>query len=401
MDKRITQTFNIGNVKIGNRIIRSATHEGMADEDGIPSDMQLKLYEKLASGGAGAIITGYAGINQTGKSPLRNMLMLDSDEKIGNFAAISEVVHKYNTPVFLQIAHCGRATLSSVTGQVRVAPSAITDKMYPGKKPKILTECEIKNIIEDFTKTSIRAEKAGFDGIQLHAAHGYLLAQFLSGYTNRRDDKWGGTTVNRFRIINEIIRKIKKAQPDFTILIKLNGYDYRKNGMRTEEAIKIAKLAEEAGCDGIEVSCGFPEDGAVTARCKELPLKAIFSYHNRYRKIPKIAKNVIKIFIPFFLKNKYKLENYNIKSAVEVKKNVSIPVIVVGGIHTIKDIENAVINKGLDAISMSRSLILEPDLPNKFIQGKSTEARCIKCNFCGVIQEELPLRCYYGKLPKV
>jgi len=200
MMKTVFEPTVLAGFPLKNRIIRSATHEGMANEDGCPTEQLKGYYLRLAKGEVGAIITGYAGVQQNGKSPLYRMLMIDHDRFIAAYKAITDAVHERQTPIILQIAHCGRQTRSRITGEPTVAPSAIRDKFYNEDLPKELTEQEIDEIINNFVKAIERAKQAGFDGVQLHAAHGYLLSQFLSPYTNRRQDRWGGTTENRFRV---------------------------------------------------------------------------------------------------------------------------------------------------------------------------------------------------------
>jgi 2,4-dienoyl-CoA reductase-like NADH-dependent reductase (Old Yellow Enzyme family) len=399
MNKQIFESITIGNVKLRNRILRSATHEGMTDENGQPTDKLIELYKRMAKGGIGGIVTGYAGIQQDGKSPLRNMLMIDSDEKINRYKKLADEIHKEKTPIFLQIAHCGRATSSKVTGKPVVAPSSIKDGMYE-EIPVELDDKAIEEIIDNFVKAATRAKKAGFDGVQLHVAHGYLLSQFLSSYSNRRNDKWGGSTENKTRIIKEIISRIKKSEPDYPVFVKMNGYDRRKNGMRVAEAVQISRMLEDAGCDAIEVSCGFPEDGFMSTRGPRIPFDAIFSTFEKYKNMSAISKYLFKFLAPLFIKQEKEIYSYNVNAAYEIKKAVSIPVIAVGGIQRVEDIENAIINKKLDAVSICRPLIIEPDLVNKFKEGKSTEAKCIKCNYCILFIAQSPLKCYYGKLPK-
>ncbi len=399
MNNRVLESFTIGNVKLRNRILRSATHEGMADESGQPEDRLIELYRRLAKGGISGIITGYTGIQQDGKSSFHNMLMIDSDKKMEYFKKLTGEVHKEKVPIFLQIAHCGRATSSRITGKPTVAPSSLKDKIY-AELPVELDDKAIEEIIDNFVKAALRAKNCGFDGVQLHLAHGYLLSQFLSSYSNRRKDKWGGTLENKFRIIKEIISRIKKSEPDYPVFVKMNGYDGRKNGMRVGEAARIAKMLEDAGCNAIEVSCGFPEDGFMAMRGPRIPFDAIFGYLDKYKDMPAIAKSFMKLLSQLFVKEEKNLFSFNVNAAVEIKKAVSIPVIAVGGIHRIEDIENAIINKKLDAVSMCRPLIIEPDLVNKFKEGRSTEARCIKCNYCVILIAKYPVRCYYGKLSK-
>jgi 2,4-dienoyl-CoA reductase-like NADH-dependent reductase (Old Yellow Enzyme family) len=398
MHTHIFEPFELAGIRLNNRIIRSATNEGMTDEQGRPTEQLQKLYVRLAKGGVGAIITGYAGIHQQGKSPLYRMLMIDTDQHIAAYQALVDAVHARQTPIILQIAHCGRQTRSKVTGLPTVAPSAIRDRIYSEDLPHALTETEIEQIIQNFVNAIRRAKQAGFDGVQLHAAHGYLLAEFLSPYMNRRTDQWGGSTENRFRIIREIYQRARQIVGDYPIWIKLNAHDNRKNGMRIEEAIVIARLLEQAGCSAIEVSCGVMEDGFYAARGPQIPIDALFAYNAIFKKFPKMTKPVVQFVSRLLMPPAQPLTQYNVPAAQAIKAQVNIPVIVVGGIHTLPDI-TAVLEQGhADAVSMCRPLIMEPNLVQKFREGKQTAARCTMCNYCVIAQEAEPLRCYNGNL---
>lgn len=385
---------------MNNRIIRSATHEGLADEAGYPTEKLKELYERLARGGVGAIITGYAGVQADGKTNLFAMTMMDDDDKIPAYREITRAVHELDTPIIMQIAHCGRQTRSQITGLPTVAPSAIRDTLFTEDMPIELSEDGIIGIINNFVAAIVRAKKAGFDGVQLHAAHGYLLAQFLSSNTNRRKDRWGGSTENKYRIIAEIYRRAKEEVGNFPILIKMNAYDGRKNGMRIDEAVRIARMLERSGCGAIEVSCGSFEDGFYPIRNEKMPLEAIMEYNFKYKNLPSAIKALAKPFVPVFMKQPKPLLAYNLEAAIQIKKEVTIPVIVVGGINTMDDINDIINHRNIDFVSMSRPFICEPNIIQKFKEGKQTKSTCIMCNYCVIIAEERPLRCYRGKLPR-
>jgi 2,4-dienoyl-CoA reductase-like NADH-dependent reductase (Old Yellow Enzyme family) len=389
---------SIGSIKLKNKIIRSATHEGLADELGYPTDVLLKKYEVLAKNDVGCIITGYAGIMQNGKSNYHNMLMINNDSFIDSYKKITQKIHEYQTPIILQIAHCGRQTRSKITGLPTVAPSTIKDKSFNEDTPKELSESDIFEIIDSFVNGIDRAKKSGFDGVQLHLAHGYLLAQFLSSYTNKRTDQWGGSTENKFRIIKEIYVKAKQTVGDFPILVKLNAHDGRKGGMTITESVEIAKLLEDVGCAGIEVSCGVSEDGLYTIRGNKLPVDAVFKYNFRYKFSPGIVKRIAKHIVPALTKQVKPYDNYNVPYAQEIKKNIKIPVIVVGGIKSLETINSIITDNIADFVSMCRPFIIEPNIVRKFKDHTQTVSKCINCNYCGIAMEENTLRCYQGKL---
>lgn len=394
----IFEEAQIGTIKLKNHILRSATHEGLADESGYPTEKLIKKYEVLAKNEVGCIITGYAGIMQNGKSPNLNMLMINDDSFIEPYKILTERIHNFNTSIILQIAHCGAQTRSQITGLATVAPSSIQYKLYKEDTPFELNEQEIHCIITNFVNSIVRAQKSGFDGVQLHIAHGYLLSQFLSSYTNRRNDKWGGSTANKFRIVQEIFDKAKPLVGDFPILVKLNAYDGRKRGMRLEEAIEIAKLLEKAGCSGIEVSCGVEEDGLFTLRGDKLPIDALFKFKRNYKSMPDYSKKLAKIFAPIFIPKIKPYVNYNVFAAEKIKNAIKIPVIVVGGIKSLQSIKSIIENKQADFVSMSRPLIAEPNLIKKFKNGTQDKSNCIDCNYCVIAADEETLKCYRGHI---
>ncbi len=394
----IFEKTELGTIKLNNRVFRSATHEGLADNNGYPTEKLIKRYETLAKNEIGCIITGFAGIMLNGKSAYHNMLMINDDSFIESYKKLTNRIHNYDTSIILQIAHCGRQTRSCVTGFQTVAPSAIKDKSFREDRPKELSEKEIFEIIDSFVKGIVRAKEAGFDGVQLHLAHGYLLAQFLSSYTNRRTDKWGGSIENKFRIIQKIFDEAKPLVGNYPIIVKLNANDGRKNGMRIKEAVQIAKMLERAGCAGIEVSCGVYEDGLFTLRGDKLPLDAVFKYSFAYKSLPKFAKGIAKVIVPLITTKIKPYENYNVDYAGEIKKNVNIPVIVVGGIKTLDSINSILDEKKADFVSICRALIAEPNLIKKFHAGIQNESKCIDCNYCMIASEEKPLKCYRGRL---
>jgi 2,4-dienoyl-CoA reductase-like NADH-dependent reductase (Old Yellow Enzyme family) len=399
IDKVAFSEIYLGNIKLKNKIIRSATHEGMADEDGFPKESLKKLYVRLAKGGAGAIITGETGVQKDGKSSWLNMLMIDNDEVVPALKELTDAVHEYETPIILQIAHCGRQTRSKAIGYKPSAPSAKRHKFYSEDLPKKLSEIEIEGIIDNFVKAAQRAKQAGFDGVQLHLAHGFLLSDFLSSHSNNREDQWGGSIENKYRIINEIFNKIRTNFANYPVLVKMNAHDGQKRGMNIAEAVELAKMLEKSGCAAIEVSCGTAEDGLYFARSEKLPVEAVMEYNFKYKNLPGIVKSVASPFLKILLKQPKPLLKYNLDAAIQIKQAVKIPVIVVGGINNVEDINSIIERDGIDCVSMCRPFITEPNIVNKFKKGTQAESKCIMCNYCTMLGEAKPLKCYFGKLP--
>lgn len=394
----VFENVDLSGIMLSNRIIRSATHEGLTDEDGRPTLALIKRYESLARGGVGAIITGFAGVTPSSKRPQADMLMLDEDNKIDSFKDMCFKIHKLNTPIILQLVHLGRQIHIENESQLSVAPSSIKDKLY-NNIPTELSNSEISNIINSFVNSIIRAKKAGFDGVQLNMAHGYLLSSFLSPHMNMRNDMWGGSTEKRFALINEIFIRAKEQVGNYPILVKMNAFEKSKNGLNVDQAIIYAKMLEKIGCHGIEVSCGIAEDGFYSVR-GDFPFDQMKIDNKQIMRIPKLLHGVIKPVLKGMFASPEPRYLYNLASAKLIKKEVNIPVIVVGGIRTLENIESIIQNKDSDFVSMSRPFILEPNIVNKFKSGKQRESKCIDCNYCLIGIEARPLKCYFGKVYK-
>lgn len=389
---------SVSGLPVQNRIFRSATHDGLADECGAPDEKLIAKYEHLAKNEIGCIITGYAAVSRNGVSPYPRMLTIFDDSGLAGYKALTDAVHRHNTPIVLQLAHCGRQTSSKAIGMQKVAPSNVLHAFYPDRA-KVLSDNGIYGIINDFIAAAQRAEQAGFDAVQLHGGHGYLLHDFLSPYGNRRTDKWGGCLENRTRIVELIIKGIKE-KTKLPVWIKLSTEDNRKGGMNIEDSVKICKRLEAAGCDAVEVSCGTVQDGMNTMRSKRMPMQAVFKYREPCASFPawlnKIALPAANIVNPL-IKQPSPLENFNVENAQIIRKTVSIPVIVVGGIHDTDDMQEIIASGKADFVSMCRPFICEPDLAKKMKNGQQ-KAKCIMCNYCGLVIEKEPTRCLYGKI---
>jgi 2,4-dienoyl-CoA reductase-like NADH-dependent reductase (Old Yellow Enzyme family) len=393
--KEVFERSVIGPIELKNRILRSATHEGMGDQYGKPLKELYDVYEKLAKGGAGAIITGYVGIKQNGKT-LFNMRMFDKDEYVADYRPFNLKLKNYNTPVILQLAHGGSQTSSKITGGVLL--SASPTKNYFGERSEEASESEIEDIIDCFVKSIERAKEAEFTGVQVHAAHGYLLSEFLSPFLNKRKDRWGGNVENRFRILKEIFQRSREKIGHFPIWVKISAFDEDGNRKELEEIIEGCQILQESGCDAIEVSCGYGLKDFDTIRVSKIPVDAMLALLPNFKKYSSFKKSVFKIVVPLLIKKYEPIHNYNVKSAERIKKNVNIPVIVVGGIRKLEDIKNIIENTEIDFVSMCRPFIIEPNIVNKFQEHQSVESKCIDCGYCLLGVASKKLKCYFGKI---
>lgn len=393
---RVFEGSTIAGIPLKNRIIRSATHEGMGDEDGRPRQDLADLYLKLAQGGVGAIITGYMGIQKNGRA-LMSMRMIHKDAFIDDYKDMNARLSDLDVPVIAQLAHAGGKTGTFIIGEQPVAPSK-------GKYPlfsiiaRELNDSEIGEITDNFAAAVERAKKAGFSGVQLHAAHGYLLHEFLSPHLNRRNDRWGGSTEKRFRILSEIIRKSREKVGNYPVMAKISAYDGDKNGIGLDEGVKVAELLQGSGYDAIEVSCGGNADSFNSVRSPNPPIGASLELVPWMRERSRLHKALFRIVAPILIKRRSPLLNYNVEAAARIKKHVDVPVIVVGGIRRISDMESIIDENKADYVSMCRPFIIEPNIVNKLMSGSQSESRCINCGYCLPGVSGAKLKCYYGKV---
>ena len=393
--KTIFEQTSLAGVPLKNRILRSATFEGMCGENDGPSPKHTKMYTAIASGGAGAIITGIVGVRQDGKAFPR-MPMIDNDAILPAFRKMTDAVHKAGAPIFCQVMHAGRQTDTATTLVRPVAPSALRDRTFFWDKPRALSNAEVPLLIESFVRAVARAKEAGFDGVQIHAAHGFLLSQFLSPYTNRRKDQWGGSTQNRCRIVVEILQRSRGQVGDFPLLVRINANDNRRGGVRPDEAVAVARILEKAGADALDVSCGVFEDGFNTIRVTQMPRDAMLEKVPQFRFVPKPARRIVRVFLPLIFQTAKPVFKYNVDAAEKVRQNVKIPVIVAGGIRSLADMESVLVSGAADYISMGRPFFREPDIVNKLATGQATQSACISCGQCLAEMSAGETRCVYA-----
>ncbi len=339
----------INGMTLRNRMVRSATWEGMCEESGRPTERLIDYYRTLAQGGVGLIISGYAFVRREGKQ-LPGKMGIHTDEFSDAYESLFKAVHDGGGKIAVQLVHAGGQTDSNNAGRRPLAPSAVKVDQFP-EVPEELSRDEILDIISAFADGARRAKDWGADGVQLHGAHGYLISQFLSPLTNRRTDAYGGSIENRNRFLLEIYDRVREAVgADYPVLIKLNAADNLEGGLEVEDGLQAARALADAGIDAIEVSAGTPASGDVGPARQKI--------------------------------NTPEKEAYNLALARRVKDSVPCPVMVVGGFRSYDVAERAVAEQGMDYIAMSRPLIRESDLPNRWIRGDRSRAKCISCNSC-------------------
>ena len=343
---KLFESTSIRNMILANRFVRSATWEGMAADDGAVTPRLIDIQAQLAAGGVGLIISGHAYVSREGQAGGWQM-GAHSDAMIPGLTAMADAVHSAGGKVALQLAHAGARAASRLSGLEAIGPSVMTTDAGPVGKE--MTTTEIKQVTEAFGFAAARAQKAGFDAVQIHAAHGYLLSQFLSPYFNRRRDDYGGGIENRARLPLHVLREVRKAVgSEFPVLIKLNSEDFLPGGLSVEDMVRAAGMLQEVGIDAVEMSGGTFLSG------KNTPSRT----------------------------GKQDPEAYYESAARKYKEQVSVPLMLVGGIRTFETSERLVDSGAADYIALCRPLIREPGLVNRWKSGDRRPAFCVSDSGC-------------------
>ncbi len=371
---KLFNPFNIGTLTVKNRFIHSATYESMLESDGMVNEVLLKRYRQLAKGDIGLIVPGHMYVHPTGKAGLKQTAIYN-DSFISGLKKLVSAIHDEEGKVIFQLAHAGRQTRKEVTGLEPIAPFNNGVDPTFGIEPRAMTEEEIQEIIEAFGAAAGRAADAGADGVQIHAAHGYLGSQFLSPFFNQREDKWGGNNENRFRFVKEVFLAIKQNVPsDMPVLIKLNTNDFTPEpGIDPDLAAIYAKWLADLGIDGIELSSGTLSFSPLAMSRKQ---------------------GIEGEFAP--------VDNYHLAAAEKIKPVIgNVPLLLVGGVRKLAQMSNIIEEGKADMISMCRPFIREPHLVKRFASGKTNEAGCVSCNNCLLaVRQGLSLKCYVKGVPE-
>lgn len=340
---RVFDPLRIRNLELKNRLVVSAMVTNYCTADGMATEKFIAYHEKKAKGGWGLIITEDYVISPTAGG-FKDLPGLWKDEQIASHKKLTERVHQAGGKIAAQIYHAGRETTSAVTGEQPVGPTALKDPTMP-EIPRELTREEIHDLIEQYGDCAKRAKEAGFDAVEVHGAHGYLISAFMSPFSNKRTDEYGGCTANRARFAVEIVKNIReKCGEDFPIIYRMSTVEYVHGGLEIEEAKAIARILEKSGVDCIHCSQGV--------------------YASTERIIPPavVAKGAY------------------VNNAAEIKKVVSIPVIAVGRINDIQVAESVIESGKADLVTMARASLADPYLPKKAKEGKEEDIlRCLGC----------------------
>ncbi|MEP4892088.1 MAG: NADH:flavin oxidoreductase/NADH oxidase family protein [Aliiglaciecola sp.] len=339
MSNAIFEEFSLPCGKtLKNRLVKGAMEENLANAKQLPDETLFNLYQKWAEGGVGLIITGNVMVDALAMTGPGGMA-LEQNTDLAPFATLAQKAKKNNTQVWMQINHPGRQVFKKMGGKV-LSPSNVALDL--GKhsslfsQPKAMTEDEIEDVIQRFTTTALLAEKAGFDGVEIHAAHGYLLAQFLTPLVNQRTDQWGGSLENRARLLLKIVSAIRAAcATDFAVAVKLNSADFQRGGFDVDDALAVVKMLEPYNIDVVELSGGSYEAPAMQGRTADDRTLA--------------------------------REAYFLEFASNIAQQSQIPIMTTGGIKRLP-VAQKVLESGVDLVGMATALAYNPDLPNHWQQ---------------------------------
>ncbi len=345
---KIFEPADVGAVTVVNRFVRSATTEGLASGQGCSTSMLTKLMVQLVRGGVGLIITGQTAISPEGRAGIRQLCLWHTDH-LPALLEMTGKVHDAGGKIIIQISHAGIYANTSLTGDAAIAPT-----MRPqgdGSICRAMTRHDIQRIIDAFAGAASLARSAGFDGIQVCAAHGHLLSSFLSPYYNRRRDEYGGTAENRARFLLEVLQAVRgTTSRDFPLLVKMNVNDFVPGGLTVNDTLKTAAMLEIAGVRAIELSGGTPQSGGLSpARAGKL---------------------------------KPESEGYYKEDARYFRSKIGIPVILGGGFRSLHVAEKFLQEGICDFIAMSRPLVCEPDLVQQWKEGRQEPSACVSDNQC-------------------
>jgi len=339
----------IGSLELGNRIVKAPTSTGMSNKDGTVSERLIRHYRGQASGGVGLLIVEYAFIDDDASKSAHCQVGISTDEHIAGLAWLAEVIKEQGAKAAIQLEHCGRQKFLG-TQPIKAASAVPWPSLKQQKGdaaiPSELSQEEISGIVDAFGKSALRAKRAGFNLIEIHGAHGYLITNFLSPHTNKRTDKYGGNLQNRMRFMLEVIDSVRSyVGAEFPVTIRLSGSDYEPDGFSVDETIIVAQAAEQHGMDAIHVSGG-----------------------DHHQMIHQVSPMVIE-------------RGHNVWAAEAIRPEVNIPIIASGSITLPQQAEDILTASKADFISLGRPLWADPSWPNKAREGRPEDiVPCIRCN---------------------
>ena len=387
IDSPIFTPLTIGPVTLRNRVIRSAAFENMAYGNS-PSQDLYDYHVAVARGGVGMTTLAYASVNRSGLSFDGQLWM--REEIVPGLRRITDAVHGQGAKCSIQLGHCGNMTHRSTCGCMPVGASGGFN-LYSPTFARGLKISEIDSLVEDFGHAVDLAREAGFDCVEIHAGHGYLISQFLSPYTNHRHDEYGGSLENRMRLMRRVIRCVlEHAGDDLGVIVKMNMHDGFRGGMQREECLEVARELERLGVHAIVLSAGFVSRAPMEVMRGAMPIRTLAHYMDMRRfwwlkAMLRIAGRLIIPTVPY-------REGYFLEDAKQFREAVDLPLIYVGGLVSRSKMEE-VLSAGFNGLQVARALVRDTDFVNKLHTGELEKSPCGHSNYCIGRMYTLEMKC--------
>lgn len=374
----------INGLALRNQVVKAATFEGMCP-DGSPSQPLIEHHRAVAAGGAAMTTVAYCSVSRDGRTYPTQLLL--SPERVPALRRLTDAVHREGAAASIQLGHCGYFADARVIGGRPIGASRVFNT-YGLTFPRPMSEVDLERVIGDFARSARLAVDAGFDAVELHFGHGYLVSQFLSPFTNRRDDRWGGSLENRMRLALEITRAVRSAVgAGYPLLAKVNLRDGFEGGLELEDALEVARHLEREGMDALVLSGGFVSRTPLFMLRGDVPLKQMIAVQERA-----VAKIGLFLFGRLLVQRYPYREAFFLDDARRMRAAVRMPLMLLGGIKSRSAIERARAD-GFELVGMARALLHDPALPRRLAAGEVTVSGCIPCNECIAEMDRGGVRC--------
>lgn len=374
----------LGDLRLRNRLIRTAAFEGMCP-GGVPSDALIAHHRAMAAGGVGLTTVAYCAVSPSGRTYGHQLLMAPG--QFPAFRRLTDAIHAEGAAASVQLGHAGYFASRKVIGGRPLGPSRVFN-LYGFCYPRVMSEADIEGVVEDFAVAAARAREAGFDAVELHFGHGYLVSQFLSPFTNRRRDRWGGALENRLRLPLAILRAVRdRLPPDFPVILKVNLADGFRRGLQPDEAVAAAARYETEGATALVLSGGFVSKTPFYMLRGNVPTREMVKVQQGA-----LRKVGLTLFGRIFVQPYPFEELFFLPAAVRVRAEVRLPLVLVGGICSRTGVRNA-LDAGFNFLALGRALIRDPRFPSRLERGDIEASDCDHCNRCIAEMDREGVRC--------
>lgn len=385
MDSLLFTPVTLGPLTLRNRSIRSAAFESMCPGN-VPSPQLLDYHRSVAAGGVGMTTVAYAAVTRSGLSFDRQLWM--SPEIVPGLRELTDAVHVEGAAASIQLGHCGNMSHKSICGCLPVGASSGFN-LYSPTFVRGLRADELPEMAKAYGRSVCLAREAGFDAVEIHAGHGYLISQFLSPATNHRKDEFGGTLANRMRFMEMVMEEVMKAAGnDMAVLVKMNMRDGFRGGMELDESLQVARKLQELGASALVLSGGFVSKAPMYVMRGEMPIRTMTYYMTCWW-----LKYGVRLVGKYMIPSVPFREAYFLEDALKFREALDIPLVYVGGLVSRQKIEE-VLNHGFEAVQMGRALLNEPDFVNRMRREENARCNCRHSNYCIARMYTLDMACH-------